>query len=541
MSIIAADRRLLLLGLDGAAWSILDRLTEDGTMPFFRALVANSARAELRSTPVPVTPQAWTSVITGRSPGNHGIFDFVRADDRAGGFYFTLTNARDMRAETLWSILTRAGRRSIALNFPVMFPPRAFAGCSIPGFVPWRHVRRYCHPPQLFARLEDLPGFSARELAMDLDLEKKSVQGLGTDEREPWLRVHIRRERQWHDVLAELMRTERWDLAAVVFDGVDKLQHAFWPLLDPATAPDDTAADATVRVLCKRYFAQLDAALEDLVELAGEDARVLVVSDHGFGPTDEILHVNSWLREQGLLEWAAGTSEPVDSEELTVDRLKQHVGMLDWDRTVAYGLTPSCNGVFIRVARASGEPGIEPERYEAFRDELAAAMREIRDPATGEPVVTAATTRDEAYPGSCTAAAPDLTLTLRDHGFISVVPGEPWLRRRSQVQGTHRPDGVFVLAGPGVRAGVTLPRLSILDVAPTVLHALGEAVPDDFEGRVATEAFTDATMRAWPVQPGAPTEPVEEFPSSSAPPTGLHAEAAKEVFARLQALGYIEE
>lgn len=533
----AAGGRVLLLGLDGATWDVLDPLMQGGTMPFLRMLVESGARAELRSTAVPVTPQAWTSVTTGRSPGNHGIFDFVRAEERAGGFYFTLTNARDVRAETIFSILSRSGKRSIALNFPVMFPARPFDGVSVPGFVPWRHVRRYCHPPETFERLKQLPGFSSRELAMDLDLEKKSVQGLDVDEREPWLHVHIRRERQWHNVMAELMRTP-WDLAAIVFDGVDKLQHAFWPLLDPSTAERDTPADVKVRALCKRYFTELDAGLEHLVELAGDDARILVVSDHGFGPTDEIFHVNSWLHEQGLLQWAEGAAGPADTEELTVNRLKQHVGMLDWDRTVAYALTPSCNGVFIRVARAAGDPGVEPERYEAFRAELADRLRDVRDPATGEHVVTAVATREEAYPGSSTMAAPDLTLTLRDHGFVSVVDGEPWLRPRSQVQGTHRPDGVFALAGPGVRAGVALPRLSILDVAPTALHALGEPVPEDFEGRVATEGFTDAEMRARPVRTGAPTEPVEEFPSAA---SGLHAEAAGEVYARLQALGYIEE
>src|SRR3954470_25068145 len=109
--------RVLLIGLDGATFGVLEPLMTSGTMPFLRDLVGDGARAELRSTFLPLTPQAWTTVMTGRSPGNHGVFDFVRANERGGQFYFTLTNARDVRTETLWSMLTRAGRRCIALNF----------------------------------------------------------------------------------------------------------------------------------------------------------------------------------------------------------------------------------------------------------------------------------------------------------------------------------------------------------------------------------------------------------------------------------------
>jgi predicted AlkP superfamily phosphohydrolase/phosphomutase len=525
--------RVLMLGLDGATFDVLDPLMTAGEMPFLRDLVHGGARAELRSTYLPVTPPAWTSIATGRSPGHHGVFDFVRAEERRGRFYFTLTNSRDVRAETLWAILSRLGRRSICLNFPVSFPPRPFAGVCVPGFVPWRHLRRYCHPPELYDRLSRLPGFSARALATDTDLERKSVQGLEPSEREAWLDLHLRRERQWHDVTAELMETTMWDVAAVVFDGVDKLQHAFWRHIDPRERIDD---DDRTRALCLRYFRELDGYLAHLVSLAGPTAHVLAVSDHGFGPTHEIFYVNEWLHRQGLLAWSDDTP-PDETEALAADRLKSYVTSVDWTRTLAYAMTPSSNGVFIRVADGPDAPGVPPERYTAFREQLVRALLAIRDPESGAQVVTAVGKRERAYPGPHAGAAPDLTLTLRDHGFVSVVRSPVWLRRRSEVQGTHRPDGVFVVAGPGVRAGVNLPRLSILDVAPTVLHLAGEAVPVDFEGCVPVEAFTDEFREARPVRTGPATEPAREF---DAPAAELPTDASDDVYARLQALGYLE-
>jgi predicted AlkP superfamily phosphohydrolase/phosphomutase len=532
-------RRVLLLGLDGATFDVLDPLMADGTMPFLRSLVAGGARAQLRSTHVPVTPQAWTAIATGRSPGHHGIFDFVRAREARGGMYFTLTNSRDIRAETLWAILTRLGRRSIVLNFPATFPPRPLAGAMVPGFVPWRHLRRYCYPPGMYEQLTRLPGFSARDLAMDIDLERKSVQGLDPSEHESWLDLHRRRERQWHDVLAELMTTTPWDFAAIVFDGVDKLQHAFWSVLDPAHLDAGDPVQGRTRERCLCYFRELDGHLAHLVGLAGPDTHVLAVSDHGFGPTDEIFYVNEWLHAQGFLHWA--DSGPVqDTEDLTVERLKHHVTAVDWDRTLAYALTPSSNGIHIRVAEGSGDAGVKPGQYLGFRRELADALLEIEDPHTGEPVVTRVATREEAYPGPCMPEAPDLTLSLRDGGFVSVVRSPTWLRRRTNVQGTHRPDGIFAAYGPGVRAGTRLDRHSILDVAPTVLHLLGEEVPADFEGSVTVDALTPSFRRSHPVRTGDRTMPVEAFPEN-AEAQPLNPEATRDVYARLQALGYLEE
>ncbi len=523
--------RTVLFGLDGATFTVLEPLMRDGTMPHLKAFAEGGVRADLLSTPNPVTPPGWTSMITGRSPGHHGILDFVRAEERPRGMYFTITNSRDVRCETLWSIAGRQGRRITALNFYGMSPPRPVNGNTIPGFVPGRHLRRSSWPRDLFERLAPLgDGFDPRELGMDLDIEKKCIQGLSEDDYEAWITRHIERERRWQAVLRHLMTSDPCDLTAIVFDGVDKLQHLCWRFIDPALFPARPGAfERRIRDLCLNYFRQLDGFLGEVEALAGEDARIFIASDHGFGATTEVVYINVWLQRRGLLTWADGA--PLDDGAgIMVDRLKNHVSLLEWKRTKAYALTPSSNGVFIR--------GVAAPEYESFRSRLIEDLRSFRDPRTGEAIITSVRTREEAFPGAAMRLAPDLTLTLRDGGLVSILNAEEVLRPRPEPAGTHRPEGVFLAKGPGIRAGERLESLSILDVAPALLHSLGLEVPVDLEGRFPIEAYEPAHLRLHPGRTGEPTRPPSEFADGSADPMDAEAETA--IMNRLRDLGYIE-
>lgn len=526
--------RCVLIGLDGGTFTILDPLMRAGVMPFLAEFMATGAHAELLSVIPPLTPPSWASITTGRSPGQHGVFDFF-AFESSESREVRITNSSNVRCETVWSIANRHGLTATVLNFPLTAPPRPLAGCLIPGWVMWRFLRRSCYPPDLYDRVKDLPGFDPRELAMNFQLERKAMSSCPAAEQEEWIAVHLRRDRQWFEILSHLMRDEPHDLTAIVFDGVDKLQHLFWPLLDPACAPGDSSASGAA-ALCLAYFRQVDELLAKTVALAGADAHVFVVSDHGFGPSHEIVHVNSWLAQQGHLTWTGMVPADQDeSDTLGLGAIGWLEAMIDWPATTAYAHTPSSNGIHICVAGRRSPHGIAPEDYPMFRHRLREALLDIRDP-EGQRVVTAVRTREEAFPGPLSDGAPDLTLTLRDGGFLSTVRSESVLTPRSLPVGTHRPEGVFLARGPGVVAGQRLRPLSVLDVTPVVLHSLDVPVPGDLEGRVPEGLFQPSWMAQHPVRVGAPTEPPEAFPRAG----GVDKEEDEQVMARLRALGYVE-
>lgn len=530
--------RVLLIGLDGATFSILDSLMEEGVMPCLKDLIASGARSELASVIPPLTPPAWTSLMTGRSPGNHGIFDFLRFEFRPGGRQLRVFDSADVACDTIWSILARHGLKTTVLNFPMTFPARDISGNVVPGWVPWRHLRLASHPKTLYERLTAaLPEFNPRELAMDMSLEERALEGCHQEEEyESLIKLHIRRERQWFNVLRHLMREEPAHLTAVLFDGVDKLQHFCWRFLDRNIfSASPSAWESRVRHWCLEYFREIDRFLAEIVAMGGEDASVIIASDHGFGPTVEVFYLNEWLHQRGYLAWAnAANIEQKHPETLGLGTMARRFYEIDWDKTTAYCPTPSSNGIYISPPTADGK-GVPAKEYESFRRELMEALLQFTDSATGEPVITRIWTREEAFAGSHMASAPDLTLRLRDGGLVSILPSEVVLKPRSQPSGAHRPNGVFVAKGQGIRRGISMSPLSILDVAPTLLYTLGLRVPENLEGRVAEALFEPQYFRSHPIAFEAPTRSSSTVQLPEADPR-----METEVMDQLRALGYME-
>jgi hypothetical protein len=134
--------------------------------------------------------------------------------------------------------------------------------------------------------------------------------------------------------------------------------------------------------------------------------------------------------------------------------------------------------------------------------------------------------------------APDLTLSLRDGGLVSILNADVTLRTRPEPMGTHRPEGIFIAGGAGIRGGLQLPPLDIVDVARTLLYSIGLPVPQDFEGRVPTEIFERALLDADPVRVGPPTLPVNG--SGATVGEALDEDDESVILDRLRGLGYLE-
>lgn len=530
----------VFIGLDGAVFSILDPLMENGIMPFLKEFVTMGARAELLSTPNPLTPPAWTSLMTGRSPGNHGVFDFIWAEERKTDVYFTLYNFRDIQCETIWSIVSRQKGKICSLNFPMMSPPPAVSGYIVPGLTSWKHLRRNVYPSDLYQELKALPGFNVREFAWDFDMEKKAEKGVPHEEYENWVEFHTRRERQWFEAARYLMKNYPCDLTGIIFDGADKMLHIGWRFLDPKIFPENPSAwEQKIRNLCLNYFRELDGFLAEIAAIAGPNARIFMASDHGFGPSWEVFRVNAWLNSQGYLTWKEPGELDEKSKESVKRLVERHFVLLDWDKTTAYARTTTSNGIYIRVAKEPGQTGIPPDQYQNFRSRLIEKLKAILDPVTGERIIKRVLTREEAYAGDHNEQAPDLTLVMCDHGFASILNKAPIICSRPEVEGTHYPEGIFLARGPGIQESSTLPQLSIIDVAPCLLYSLGLAIPADFEGRLPTGLFVSSLLEKHPCRIGEPTQLPDSLAFRSEKPA-MEAEEEAQIYKQLKALGYVE-
>lgn len=530
----------ILIGLDGATFTILDPLLASGHMPFLAAFIESGVRAECATVIPALTPPAWTSLVTGVGPGQHGIFDFFRKET-SHSHNFRFLTARDVQAETIWSLANQHDLRAIALNFPLTFPAPKIEGYVVPGWMPWRQLRLGCHPRALYGRLQKLPGFDPHDLGMDMSQEAKALEGCDPEEYAAWIEWHIRREQQWFQILAMLLQEEATcGLVTILFDGVDKLQHLCWRFIDPAyKATWQSPWEKQIHQACLHYFQQLDEILGKIIALGQPNATIIMASDHGFGPQQRTFFVNGWLAQRGYLSWAdANVPIASDQQHLGVGQISRHGYLLDWQQTQAYAPLPSGNGIHIVLADDEHPGGVSPAQYEAFREQLIGDLLQVQDPISGEAVVSKVWRREEIFEGTMMALAPDLTLVLADGGLISILDAEQVVQPRPYPSGTHSPHGIFLARGPGLRQSACLPEQSILDIAPLVLHSLGLPIPTSMKGVVPLAVY-EADYRQ--------THPVRQISNIDATSFNqeivadeLDDEMKTAVLGRLRALGYLE-
>lgn len=531
----------VLIGLDGATFSILDPLMERGMMPFLSDFIASGTRAELQSVIPPMTPPAWTSLVTGKNPGSHGIFDFFLKEKDSPHIRFA--TSQDVHCETVWSMVNRNGRRATTLNFPLMMPPPELQGNVIAGgWMTPRQLRLGCTPESLYDKLKQQPWFDPKEVALEMAHEEKALEGCDIDEYEDWIHFHIRREKQWFEILRYLMRNDPSDLTGIIFDGVDKIQHLCWRFLSPES--ESAALSETekkIRDICFDYYIYLDRLLGEIDRLAGTDATVLMASDHGFGVQMETFFVNAWLEQHGHLKWADNQRpQESDSATLGVGQIARHTYLLDWGKTRAFTATPSSCGIHIVLQSPQYPNGVKAEEYGPFRDTLKKELLGQKHPETGKSLIRNIWTREEAFAGPQVDQAPDLTLEIDGGGLISILASDHILKKRRQPMGTHRPEGIFLARGPAIRKGHTAEALSILDVAPAILYSLDLSIPEDLDGQFPAEIIEPAALRKQPLKIAGSTREQSQDSAASNPQKVFDANAEAEMAARLRELGYIE-
>lgn len=528
--------KVLMIGLDGATFTILKPMMDDGVMPVLKSLIDEGVQGDLMSTRNPLTPPAWISMVTGRSPHVHGVYDFLRpSTTEDGNVHLKVNDFRDVRSETVWSMVNRHGKRATSLNFYGMAPPQPIDGYVASGFVPWRHLRKGVHPPALFDTLRNLPGFDYKLLGMDIGEEKKAVQGLVEGEHDDWIKLQDERDRAWTDVCCHLMETDRTELTAVVLDGPDKLQHLFWRFVDPALL-EESPSDwwNSIRALCLDFYRTVDNNIRRLIETAGPDTNVILTSDHGFGATTEVVYLNEWLARHGYLKWADDASTD-GTGKLTADKLRDHQGAVDWKNTLAYCPTPSSNAIYIK--RANGDShGVTSADYLDFCLKLKTELLGYRDEKDGGQVFSGVDTNKlEGTP--YVEPSPDVTVRLRDGGFVSILKSGDVVVPREAPDGTHRPNGIFVAWGPDIRSGETIDPLDLLDITPMMLHMLGLPVPEDLEGRVPVEAFRPEALEAQPVSTSGQTAGGATAGAGKAEPSREERDA---LIKQMKILGYMD-
>jgi predicted AlkP superfamily phosphohydrolase/phosphomutase len=477
--------KLVILGLDGATFTLLDPLLADNRLPNLARLARQGVRGLLRSTIHPLTPAAWTSAVAGLNPGKHGIYDFRRR--RAGSYALELVSARQRDGQPLWSLLSNQGRRVGVYNVPMTYPPDAVNGFCVSGMDAPGTDSNFVHPAGLRAELlAALPDYQ-------IDLDES------TEDEDQYLeRVQALAAVQQRALAFLLDRHPDLDAVMAVFVAADRLYHAFWHYLDPAQPGYGGPRAAAVRTVHEQVLQGMDDSLGRLRAWAGDDATIMVISDHGFGPLEKDVFMNRFLLDAGLLRFRP----PSGQERALAD-------LVDWEHTRAYSFGffgNICLNLRGREPLGCVEQGREAEEV---KGQIVSALQALRDPASGEPMVSAVYRREELYSGPHIGDAPDLLVIMRDYAYMTrdgyegvhhhlVGPPMSLSKGRLIHTGNHRLDGVFLMTGPGVRAGEQIEGAQLVDIAPTALYALGVPAPGVMDGHVLRQAFSEEHLKQRP-------------------------------------------
>ena len=537
-------QRVLIVGLDGATFDVLGPMMRAGRMPHLQRFIEGGTSGVLRSTTPPITPAAWTTCLTGKGPGLHGIIDFERYDVRTNALRFNSTQCLSS-VRTIWQILGDKGFAVGSVNVPMTYPPTPVNGFMISGFETPSINTNFAYPAQLKQEvLERFPGYSFKT--------RWRRKTFGGDEL--FVRNLDYIKRSFHQG-AELTRfcgdKYGWDVLMVVLKLVDNLQHKTWRYLDERTRGRNPHR-AELTAAC---FDELDVAIGNLLDYAGEhNAHVVMVSDHGHGSLEGRIQPNLMLQRWGYLALKGRGTRIGTRLQHQLDRwTKRRKGKfaagsfslardlaVDFSRTRAAVMHAGMNGFLYINLKGRQETGIvDPADYEPLRDELRDRLlaetcrtpdgRSIKlFPEVHKPEELYGCGREgrEWLPDLLLVPAEALAVVRKIRGFSPV----SWLPAR-RMEGTHRVNGIFAAGGPGVVAGKTIDS-DIVNVTPTVLAMMGLNVPDDMEGRVMTDIFET------PIEVG--TESAAEMTAPVSDGAVYSAKDEDDLTQRLRDLGYLE-
>jgi predicted AlkP superfamily phosphohydrolase/phosphomutase len=556
--------RILVIGLDGATLDLIEPWAHAGHLPVMKSLMDSGSYGRLLSVMPVLSSAAWSSFMTGMNPGKTSIYDFVR---REAGSYRLRTVRRDHnQAPSLWKRLSQHGYQVGVVNVPMTYPPEAVNGILVTG-LGTPDFKPFTYPPELGAELT----------ARGYRVNKRVSYRPGNEDA--YLREVYELAGRHCETALWLMGSRPWDFFMMVFFDTDQINHYFWKHMDrshPARNPktDDPYADTILR-----FYQLMDANIGRLVAAAGPETTVFVISDHGAGPYYKDVFPNEWLRQAGYLSTDGETATLKGSHRLfgrlgitrsniSIVLRKAHLGRverwikdaigdriellprtqraefpqaIDWAHTRAYSFGYQ-GQIYINLQGREPQGIVAPgAEYEQLLHELTERLTSWTDPEDGRGVVDRVYRREELFSGPYVGYAPDLTLVMRGLAYntkpgyeFSTEPGKVIDRPITFETGSHRPEGMLIMAGPGVipsqdaRIGARL-----IDVTPTVLHLMGCPLPAEMDGQV---------LESWLTGDVSPTRLPPEPPSAGPEPStsDWSEEEEQEMIRRLKNLGYLE-
>ena len=493
--------QLLVIGLDGGDFRYLDRFSDD--LPNIRQLRNDGVEAPLQSTHPPWTGSAWPSMYTGLDPSHHGVYDFFDYRDTYPD-EAEIVSRNSVQAPALWNYFSQQGLRNIIINVPITHPAEELNGVLLPGYLAPSDAEGY--PSGIRDEL-------AEELGTEYQIYSESETGGDSKDEINEFESLIRHRA---DAADYLLRTNEWDFAFVQVQKTDSVFH-------------NSSSEEDFR----RVYRAADNLIGRLISTADPTPNVVLVSDHGMGPTTgHEIYINELLREHEFIKTKSnpttlGLSDVKSEEEssaatqttvtqavdllktigfdpTTAYRLAEWIGIedqilqylptsikqslaegVDWRTSQAYCRRTSEHGIRINLDERDPDGVVSSETYEQVRSEIITLLSDL-ETANGKPIFELVCPREEIYKGPYTDDACDILFRTTDMNH------EISTHFHGRVLGSvdtynHKPKGIFIANGPTINEEWTESELHLTDVAPILFTLLREPIPERLIGMAPTD------------------------------------------------------
>jgi predicted AlkP superfamily phosphohydrolase/phosphomutase len=464
-------KKVVMIGLDGLNPDLVYQWK--GELPNLSKLMEEGIHGNIKSTVPPITPQAWSCILTGKNPGHFGYWDFTYRDDYSyGQSELVNSRVRDERVDTIYEILSGYNKKVAIINVPVTYPPPEIpGGYSISSFMIPNLNKQFTHPASLRKKIEKIIG----QYIIDASTSDMNFRQM---DKEVVLKRIYDMDKQRFELTKYFIKEKKCDFVFTVIMGTDRMPHLFYRYFDKnhrRYTPHPKYESAL-----KNHYKFCDESIGEILNLMDKDTAMIVTSDHSVQRLDGRINLNEWLIKEGYMKLRKRPERPTSLMQVDID----------WSQTKAWA-TGFTGQLYLNVKGRESQGIVDSQDYERLLDELAEKLKAITDE-KGESLDTKVYRRKDIHSGEYAKFGPDLFVYFDNcYWNISELIGYDSIYSydtpKGPDDGGHGPFGFFAMAGKGVPKRGKVSDADLLDIAPTVLHLFGVTIPQDMEGKVLTK------------------------------------------------------
>jgi len=497
--------KILIIGIDGGTWKILDDAIEQGFMPYLQKLIKEGAYGSVSSTIPPISPSAWGTIQTGKDALKNHVYDFYSFNKITKEL--KIVNSTFLK-NTIWDILSSVGKKVAAVNVPMTYPPRKVNGFIISGILTPSINSDFIYPPELKHKiLEKVPNYQ-------LKYTDEKRYGNPIANMENFVNQRIKNLKDRTKVCLFLLYNYKLDILMVNFQANDILQHSLWGYIER----DHVLYNNKIReYIFNNFHRTLDFCIETLVEeskkILGGDLLTMIISDHGFESHIKQFYLGDWLYRNKLLIIKTGSIKTFFRKKIVEfiekmrlqrylaiifkilknlinkinifksrdARIKYMRNIIDMEKSKVYSTGIGLYGSIFIFAE-----GTTREKYIKI---LKKKLLDLRDPKTNSPFIKNIFMKEEVYDGDQPNLIPDLIIQpINGYSLTGMYKGKKHLLEKINIKesesiGKHNDKGIIILNSPSVLKK-KIDGATLKDIVPTILNYFGLPISKEIEGNV---------------------------------------------------------